>query len=160
MQLVRPHAPRLQFAYLGGCHTDLLGRALFEQAQVRCVVCFSSRVLDKAVALFGRAFAATLANRGDPREAFQAAATEVLTQTERGALDNGMIGHVQKYEFRSPDDPAVHRCSPTADGRCPCTGSCPSRCPWRGRLLPVAGQKVRQGWRGRLAVGLPQLLVR
>jgi hypothetical protein len=164
--LLQPIVPRLRVAYLGGCQTIDLGHALHQHAGIASVVCWTSRVADRAAQVFGTAFAAALcspqphaandvygsaaacaacADDEDElervRAAFAAASATVLQETEVGCLDNGMRCTVQKYELVDPSDPAVHLCvgCPRQCRVCPWKRE-GDVCPWAGRLLPSSSQ--------------------
>ena len=150
-------AKGLRYVYLGGCCTDRLGSAL-HRAGVPVVVCFESKCETFAVKIFGTAFAQAINTGITPAEAYVAAHVKVLGETELGVLDDGTASQVQKYEFVAPDDWArVHRCFRATCGR---GTAVVGKCPWAGRLSPTShAQGDRDGWKGRVAAGVPKLLV-
>ena len=111
-----------------------------------------------AVKIFGTAFAQAINTGITPAEAYVAAHVKVLGETELGVLDDGTASQVQKYEFVAPDDWArVHRCFRATCGR---GTAVVGKCPWAGRLSPTShAQGDRDGWKGRVAAGVPKLLV-
>ena len=132
-------------------------------------------MLDGAAARFGPAFAAALASGADALGAFDAAKRAVLSVEENGMLDSGVRARVQKCARPSalscPQGLrriAPCRTLPRARARRyafvdPCDGSRVIQMgPLRGRLLATPEMTragVPAGWRGRLAAGVPELMV-
>ena len=87
---------RLELVVLNACHTFDLGEELRHHAFVPCVVCWSSKVDDEAAAVFGKAFAESLAGESAStsvkrvKQAFDRAKVAVRNVTENG---------VQKFYF-------------------------------------------------------------
>ena len=83
--LLGAHSPRsgrgLELAFLNGCRSEALGRAV-HAAGVPHVVCWRSRVLDSAARLFARTFFQLLASGAAVRRAFDEARRAVLLCTK------------------------------------------------------------------------------
>eukprot|EP00966_Prymnesium_polylepis_P250261 5786196-Prymnesium_polylepis.1 len=108
---VRPHVVghggSLQLIVLTGCCTAKFARALVDCANVPCVVCWETELVDEAGYVFGSSFASALAEDDSPSVAFDKAQTAVTTITEFGRLDTGRRAFVQKYQLADPRDPKV-----------------------------------------------------
>lgn len=134
---------KLKLVALCGCCTLELAIALRERAFVPYVLCWESRLLDDAAAVFDVSFAQASATGHDPQRAFESACLAVATVTEPGWLDTGEESVVQKYQLH--EDPMefekVHPIFPVG--------------PHSGRMRSHAPLARR----GRLAVGKPRLLL-
>ena len=104
---------------------------------------WQTALLDEAALIFGGAFAESIAHGHPPPRAYDAACQAIATVTEPGRLDTGMPSAVQKYELHvdPSDTKLVHPALPLTLHS--------------GRLLKYAPQAGR----GRLAVGVPRLLI-
>ena len=71
------------------------------------IVCWETKVEDRAASIFGEHFAVSIAAGKTPTESFDIACAAVSRVTEQGHLDNGIPAAVQRYELVDPDDPMV-----------------------------------------------------
>ena len=94
----------LELVFLNGCKSDVLGRAVHEQACVPWVVCCRTVCNDEAACLFSKAFFRAL-GRPDVYylDAFKEAKTAVEVETCPRRRRNGEEVQVQKFTFQDPD---------------------------------------------------------
>ena len=99
---VKPYAlhGHLKTIVFNGCCTYELCRALHEHAGVENIVCWRTLLCDEAGATFGSALAHAMVSNGERLDAaFEEAKSKVLNITEYGCLDNGIPGHMQKFQL-------------------------------------------------------------
>eukprot|EP00965_Chrysotila_dentata_P246453 6207173-Pleurochrysis_carterae.AAC.1 len=88
-----------------------MGRAVYE-AGVPTVLCWASRVEDRAARLFAKAFFEMAAAAHDYRTCFEGAKAAVQLVTRPGE-SGGVCGSVPRYELRVPGTASAWRCTPT-----------------------------------------------
>ena len=91
----------LELVFLNGCCSEVLGRAVHEDAGVPWVVCWRTPCNDEAARLFSVKFFQALGRAGY-RDAFRQAKSAVELYTHPGRLANGVPANVPKFFFRDP----------------------------------------------------------
>ena len=149
VSIFKKHAKHghLKEVVLMGCCTKALGERLRSEAGVEVVICWDSKLHDKAAPIFSESYAKARAAMVAPKAAFDQAKLAVEAKTEDGYYDNGVQGKVAMYKFVAPEDrTAVYQkdeCGRMPDGRF-----------HLGRLKVFAQRALR----GPFAAGLPILI--
>jgi len=115
----------LELVFLNGCNSEALGRAV-HQGGVACVVCWKTRVHDRAARVFACAFFKKIAAGGRCDVAFEEAKRAVECVTRKGTIrtpTGPMDAEVPMFELVDPDAPRM----PTASGQPPPRSPPPTR---------------------------------
>lgn len=92
----------LELVFLNGCCSNKLGEAC-HRAGVRTVICWRTRVADKAAKIFSSAFYRELKRGFEAPTAFDEAKKAVTIETRSGSNHAGMSMQVPKYALIDPD---------------------------------------------------------
>jgi CHAT domain-containing protein len=92
-----------ELVHLSGCCTLELGKALIREG-VKYVVCWKTKVCDKAAAIFSNAFYRELRAGNAYPGAFSVASLVLKGAPTPGALGTGHAAYVPKYALVDPDD--------------------------------------------------------
>jgi hypothetical protein len=105
-ELLGSHSPRvtggtLELVFLNGCYTEDTGRKV-HAAGVPHVVCWQTRVHDKAARLLASSFFSALSSSRSYAQAFEHAISALKLATRPGKLADGIPSSVPIFEIRDP----------------------------------------------------------